>query len=466
MKPVLKLLVCLLVTIFFFSSCQKKEVTFSGDTEILNDAMKWFKAHKAPSITFERTTAKDNYKMPIWEAGVDYKVGKMRIIEFPLISNKKRVYITEKLTEAEKRVVIDNIRVKIIFFRNGSNSFDTRIIQFTPSLAYIKAKNYDLSKLTLNNYLNDFQGDFMMFDFDGNFKMGYHIDSSGRKAIKLNTDLVAEKFNSKVSKSTISQASDGLCDNNTNIEPGCTYTVTTTYEITCTNGWNPYEGYNPSYCNMVVVWIECELSYCNGDGQLDDCLESGSDDCMCIVYGICGTGNGGCTVENCNPSAVSDLELEFNSYVQSTSSPSIIDAPISASQTDPIIGTVTWNVVTAAIASWRVEASTDYKYYHTDYTTVDLVRTVDVFNLFHFNTFSSSFIGSNSLITSTWTQTNATSATKDLVFNNNTTDCYGVATVSGTLEHKMAIPFLDCSFCPKMITKVEAHTKQMTLTPR
>ena len=74
--------------------------------------------------------------------------------------------------------------------------------------------------------------------------------------------------------------------------------------------------------------------------------------------------------------------------------------------------------------------------------------------------------GTDTCIIPTWTQTNTSSATKGLVFNNNSTDCYGIATVIGTLEHKMAIPFLECSIFPKMNTKVETHTQTMKLTPR
>lgn len=306
----------------------------------------------------------------------------------------------------------------------------------------------------------------MMFDFDGNFKVGYHIDSSGKKRIKLNLDPITEKISMQEGGVGISQASDGLCDNNIGIEPGCTYNVSTTYEITCTNRWNPYEGYNPAYCSIVVVWIECELLYCSGGGPLDDCIESGSGDCMCIVYGICGSGDGGCTVENCDPNAVSDQEAEFNNYVQHTSSATNINASISSPQTDPIIGNVTWTVVSGAIANWRVEAITDFKYYHKRYVNTNPVQYIDEFDLFHFNTFSSYYIGSNNLITTTWTQTNVSSATKDVVFNNNSADCYGIATVIGTLEHKMPIPFLECRICPKMASKVESHRQTMKFTPR
>jgi hypothetical protein len=223
------------------------------------------------------------------------------------------------LSEADNRRIIDNTKFEVLFIKVPGKPMEVRIIQFTPSFNYLQSKNFNLSNLSFKDYTKEFKGDFMMFDFDNNFKAGYHFANDGIKTIKLQTKY-PKRVNVKnddqpglaASNSSSSENDGTICDNAIEISPNCMYMVTTEYEIVCSNGWNPNEGFNPDFCRVVIFYVYCELLYCDppppSDDPFENCINQGHTEaeCVCSLYGIgCGGGEeeGGGEEGSCNMSA-------------------------------------------------------------------------------------------------------------------------------------------------------------------
>ncbi len=176
-----------------------------------------------------------------------------------------------------------------------------------------------------------------------------------------------------------------------------------------------------------------------------------------------GGGNGG----QCNPSLISPGEEDFNNFIINQTTPETKLASVSTPNPDPVIGTTTWIVTEGQIASWKVEAITEYKYYHSTYMNMINNTIEHSYNLFHYKTIASSYIGSNTFITTTWIHTNANSSTMDQVTNNNAPNCKGVSNVIGTLRHVANYNWpVPLPYCPKVLDNTDAVNNIMTFYPR
>lgn len=149
----------------------------------------------------------------------------------------------------------------------------------------------------------------------------------------------------------------------------------------------------------------------------------------------------------------------FESYIGMDLNSTSFTSSSDANTIDPISGTFVWTVVTGH-GLWSIEAATDYSYYHTEYFDVSLMRNVQVYDLFRYNTRRTYFTGFNIAIETTWTPTSV----YDYVVNNNTENTKGISTVSGVIHHVLKLPlpgnvgFLDrtvtvppvsCNFYPR-----------------
>ena len=194
------------------------------------------------------------------------------------------MYITESLSDADKLRVAEDTKLKALFIKVPGKPIEVRIVQFTPSFNYLKSKNFNLSTLSFQDYMKDFKGNFMMFDFANNLIVGYQYTNDAVKTLKFNPKSVG---NNGEALST----EDG-CDD---VDPNCTYQMTTTYEIICDAGYNIDEGFNPNYCTMRVLDFSCVLIRCDTDDDLQNCINEGNtmENCLCNLYGICDGGGGG-----------------------------------------------------------------------------------------------------------------------------------------------------------------------------
>jgi len=255
---------------------------------LLSRVKSWFNTRFKNTAEFKNSTANGNLKTPNWKFGKSYTIGKTQFAEFPLIAARKKVYVSENLSETDSRRIVDNTKSKVLFYKTPGKNMEVRVIQFTPSFNYLKSKNFNLSNLSFRDYSKDFKGDFMMFDFDDNFKVGYHFANDAVKSIKLRTKILNTSNNGV-------NATEDECDE---AEPGCRIEVTVVYYEVCTNGWNAAtEGFNPNYCTIEIESETCTVLYCDGGGDIDNCLASGNntpEECTCMLYGVgCEDGGGG-----------------------------------------------------------------------------------------------------------------------------------------------------------------------------
>jgi hypothetical protein len=129
---------------------------------------------------------------------------------------------------------------------------------------------------------------------------------------------------------------------------------------------------------------------------------------------------------------VNPLVTQFYNYIQSTSSPVTASAPTTTGGADPISFTHTWVVTKGSIANWYVYATTRMDYYHTKLYNSQTGVFDHIYDIVYLNTPSTYYAGSQTFVTTTWTQT---AVTNDIL-SNNTIYAKGVSTVYGTLKHK------------------------------
>lgn len=383
------------------------------------------------------------------------------------MTNKKRVYVDGSHSFSENSGIVMNAKSRVVFFEKGSSDYDIKVVQYTPAIEHLRRSLTVDASINLKNCLTTFWGNVMIFDMENNFLKGYRISNSGIKSIKLQLPLNSNK-NSNESNGAISN-SNNLCDNGISIDPNCTYIVHTTYDIICNGNWSPDEGFNPNYCEMALVSIDCELLYCNIDGALQQCLDAGNTEeaCFCNLFGICPVSD--CSGVTCDPNLVSPLENDFNNYVQYNMEPSVANLATTSDQNQLVSGTHTWIVIKGGVNnSWRITALIDYKYNKRTYLTTDFQR-VNEFDMFYYKTLSTFFEGSNVKIESTWQHQNVISPNMDIVINNDTKDCYGYTTIIGTVKHEMEISqnvIPGCLFCPKKLSTTTRVENSLKLYPR
>jgi hypothetical protein len=316
-------------------------------------------------------------------------------------------------------------------------------VQFTPTHAFLAAKGYDMSSLSFKDYLaSGFKGDVMLFDYDDNFKKGWHFSSGKTKEIHLYNKLAAANRtrqtvqNSKTGEGNHStpatnQTSEiGPPDNCNGIpfEPNCVYTIHVEYEYTCSGGWNPEEGFNPDYCHILqYTVVGCELQYCNptGGNAYEECLNAGNtqEECMCTVYGIgCDSGGGG---EEEDEEACNQFNTNAEAFIANNSEHVTSAMPVSPSFKDT---TVKWVVTRAYNGYWQVVAYTQMRY--NGYLNNNVYFT----DVQQFQTVSTQL---EELLDDAWFKANWTQGEiTNQVYNNNTAHPEGITTVKGTAQVK------------------------------
>jgi hypothetical protein len=347
-----------------------------------------------------------------------YNIGKYKVAEFPLFINKRRVFVTEQLADADARRVVAGTLYKALFVQSPNGKMEARIVQYTPTYAYLAGKHFDISHLSFQTYASEFKGDVMLYDYDNNMKTGWHLSTGKPKRVTLHTKLVTDEERAN----SATNSSGNLCDNAIDIQPNCYYTIHTVFDYQCSGGWNPYEGFNPDYCQITqIVSVECELEYCEEEGVdlIQECMNQGytQAECMCQVYGLGCENIGGYDEQACQ-----QAQQQFNEATEMTINMENTSMPHSPSTKDT---TIRWIVTEHSLNTWRVAANTHivYKGYYVNnvyHTNVSTLNTTSFFE------------GSNALVNTTWTQTSVS----DAILSNNAPVAETKSTVNGTLVHK------------------------------
>lgn len=424
MKTLLKLFVFASAIILIAISCKKmlsnEDQSASGKT--LNSAFvkNWYYGTFIKTAEWSAAAEKDK-QLPDWKNGVVTTIDKSDAVVYPFIKGKHTFALpgANALTDPQgKRIAAASLST-IAFIKTADNKIVVKEIDYIPDWQYLQRKQFNIGDMKGENGRSDFSGMVITKDWAGNI-LSIQTQVDG-KTVKYGR-IVKEKKSGNTKKG-----------DNTSSLGECTYTTLCLWQQDC----------------VLIIYGDGMIENECGAWYIVECWEV--ENCPDPPPGGGGGGGGPIEPPACDPNAVSPEEEEFNNYVLMQSSSQVsADAPTSTEGPNPISGTQIWTVAGGQIAGWQIKANTNYSYFHDKYYDINLNAFIHTYDLFHYQTVSSYYVGSNSFITSTWTQTSV----QDQVFNNNTANTYGKSIVHGTIRHQANIP-LNIPFCPKVLDVTE-----------
>jgi hypothetical protein len=448
-------------TVIFFGCSKINEFDTPATSNFAAEAKAWYYTSFVNSSEYKQATSNGQIKVPNWNYGNVYKIGNMDVAEFPLSANKKKVYITEKLSSADARRVVDATNFKVLFVKVPNKTIEIRIIEFIPTFEYLRSKSFNINHLSFKDYQKEFKGDFRMFNYKDELLKGYRFTGGRTKIIKLREKDQAQKGLKARSKngSDIESLDPSFCDNLPQTNPNCTYEVTVAYHIVCTGGWNISEGFNADYCSIEVELIYCEELVCDDPDAPQDfmltCLQNGGteEQCVCQVYGIgcdTGGGNGGdeCSNVVCDNALIQSHTNDFNATIQPAPEVErIVNSPV-GQVGDENCWDEDWKVATSGAGSpsyWEIVS-----HYEFCFTKSPLVHYPQSNSYGHEYSFTKllhtngSYIGTNHLITTTYT----TVSKNNYTYLNGTPNAYGLCKQTGDINFKMSLSqIIQCPSC-------------------
>ncbi|MEO7445871.1 MAG: hypothetical protein ABIT96_08160 [Ferruginibacter sp.] len=369
-------------------------------------------------------------KLPYWKNGKIGKIGDLDVVEFPLVKESKHFSIPNINSESEIRKIAEASISNVLFIRDVAGKIVLREIEYVPNWNFLQKAAFDISFFTLLKDFNHFSGDVTVKSWNGE-KISLRVIEEGqvqRVAMKLNMKL------NPVNVNTIKQSQSAAA-----VLENC---VTTSYCI-----WQSDCIFTISGDNMITN--ECGSWYNTGECWDDQVCYPGDED-ECLLYGI------GCPGGGCDPTLISPEQGEFNNYIMKESSPVFETPPLSNPNGGAISASFTWDVAKGQIANWSVRANTDYTY-----EKFYLVSYGYSYNLTHFNTGTAFYVGSNTMIQSTYTQINPTF---NQIINNGTQYTQAKSHVVGSLRHVMGVE-LHLPFCPTNLDFTDVIDNWLTFTP-
>ncbi len=436
MKTLLKLFLFTLATILIAISCQKllSNQDLSATTFNTTVAKNWYYSTFIKSQEWSGSAQK-NKQIPDWKNGKVTTIENQQAVVYPLIKETRSFLIPgdNSLTEPECKRVADASLSKIAFIKNNADQITVKEIDYIPDWKYLQRKHFNIGEMKDANGKSDFTGRVVTKDWAGKI-LSIQIQVEG-KTVKVGKKVVDKKQHNSFNG-----------NGNTSSTQGCTVIQYCLWQQDCV---------------LIIYgdgWTENEC----GEWYIVECWEE--EDCPPPPPGEGGGGGGGNEdPPQCDPSLVSAEEEEYNNYVLMKSSSQVNeDAEITNDGPDPITGVLNWIVAEASIANWQIKANTNYSYYHDKYYDVNLNTFIHKFNLYYYQTVSSYYVGSNTFIQSTWTQTSV----QDQVFSNNTANTKGSSVVHGTIRHVLSLP-LNVPYCPKALDQtIEISPNTLNFTPR
>jgi hypothetical protein len=264
-----------------FISCQKEKKHFEPENPFASTAKEWYYSSFKRSAEWKQSPLHGK-KLPEWNHSIYKKIGNMEIVEFPLVSARKAILIpsSEALSSADKRRIAEASLNKISFVRKPDQSMKLREISYVPTLQYLKQNNYDISRRSVLNAINDFTGQIIIRNWKGKV-LSIKQSVNGQITRKLKTGRKENKSQSSGQQ----QMKDGFCSGPNDLWE-CEFIMNCDVI---------------AYGDGMQVWENCELEptdnctpvYCEDPGD-DPCLEMTGEECACQFYGIgCGEGSEG-----------------------------------------------------------------------------------------------------------------------------------------------------------------------------
>lgn len=434
MKSLLKLFAFTSALVLIAISCQKvlsnESSSSATSSKEFNTAFvkNWYVQTFVKTADWQNVWAKEKNVVD-WKNENYHKVGAMEVIEYPLQKQKTSLLIIHKsLTNDQIKKLVNASLKRVAFIKNTKNEITVRELDYIPDWEYLQKKQFDIGNIYYDKPGSDFTGNLVVKSWNGTILSMFKIDNGA----------IAKKYSFNAASGTAQSRCPG--------EEACMW-----YEDCDFYG----DGF---YGNCGEPYMDPTDCIDTGNG----CDPMGGGD-PCQIYGNCNeSGGGGSGSQQCDPTLVSPQEEEFNNYVQiAPTAPLTITASTSTYGSSPISGIITWTVAKGAIAGWEIKANTEYSYYHDRVFSNNAF--IHEYDLFHYKTVSSYYVGTNIAITSTWTQTSLL----DQVLENKTSNTHGRSEVHGTIQNKLNIT-LNIPYCgPLNLTETKnVDPNILTYEPR
>lgn len=274
MKTKICYIILIVIILSVVYACKRTLLSETDVSEFkTKQAKEWYYSifKKSPQWTLAKSTT--GTKLPDWNKFIEYKIGNIQIVEYPLLQEKKvRRFTDNSMTTEERNKLFNATLDKVLFIKMKNGNIIVRTVQITPNLDYLRSKNYDISNNSFTCLDKNFSGTLKLFKWDGNFVKGYTYNNG--KSIN------AIKKISRI-KPTLKNENLRTTDENSTV---CDYHVDYYYQQTC----------NVSIYGDGLVTEDCgepvldHIEYYEYNCREDPCTgENFTEDCFCENYGFC-----------------------------------------------------------------------------------------------------------------------------------------------------------------------------------
>lgn len=163
MRKILWGLATIITASLIVVACQK-EVASPLDAHAPFDAKaakEWYYGTYKKTAEWAGYDAVTNGKrLPDWEKGIQRKIGKLEIVEFPFVKEKnsfKMIYRGE-LSAESKRKMAEAALSRLLFTKYPSGAIQVREMQYIPDMDYLARHNFDASSNSFGDIDDDFSG--------------------------------------------------------------------------------------------------------------------------------------------------------------------------------------------------------------------------------------------------------------------------------------------------------------------
>jgi hypothetical protein len=181
MKRLLFPIAFALIAATFLPSC-KRDHSLENEKKPLTLARIWFNRQFDASLSVTNGELTGGNKYPVWEYATLYSYGGLQVIDVPLVFKKRAVYAAQN-ANGNTGGKADASLTKLLIVRNSAGAYKEAVIDIIPDKDFY-ATGYDISKISLNNIPQTFNGYVLSRNWQGKSVLGYHFDN-GRAVKKL-----------------------------------------------------------------------------------------------------------------------------------------------------------------------------------------------------------------------------------------------------------------------------------------